>query len=156
MAVLILAALPFCSFLGQGSVLAREQSAVSNEATSSAKPEVVLYLRSGEVIKGNLLEKGSDKITIDKNGAVIAVDLDEVLRIQEEKSGEAIEVKRQLPFKTAIITYQYKGLQSGEEIVYIDVEKNKIASESELTYSMAGIGGNQKKIEVFDGTFRTA
>lgn len=58
---------------------------------------------------------------------------------------------RKLPFKTAVIVYQYQGGQQGKEVVYIDVAKNRIDQENEISVQAAGQTVSKKDRKMYDG-----
>jgi len=62
-----------------------------------------------------------------------------------------VEFESNLPFKTVIISYEYTGNRSGEETVYIDVKTNKIAVDTMVSATLAGIIDNDHNLILYDG-----
>ena len=121
--------------------------------TSSQNPsgDVTLYLRSGEVIKGGLEQKTEDDVVIKKADSTFSFKLADILKIKD--SSGAITVPRKLPFKTAIITYDWQGHLVGKQVVYIDIPNNKIATEVSVK---SGTGSElwtmeQDSRQIYDG-----
>ena len=116
------------------------------ERTPESKPldsEVTLYLKSGEVIQGKLVEKTDKALVLEKHGSSLSFKLDEIIKVEESDTRKDISAGYTFPFSTAIITYEYKGFKKGKETLYIDAAKNKMATE---THS-----GDTNRLSIYDG-----
>lgn len=112
---------------------------------------VKIYLKSGETIGGNLLKKTDDVITIERNGATLSFNPDEVSRIEQAETKKVLPASYRLPFSTAIIRYVYKGWQKGEETAYIDAKNNKVATETATSSTFADIITTTNEGMIYDG-----
>ena len=113
--------------------------------------EITFYLKSGEIIKGNLIEKTDEEIVIEKYGTRLSLKLAEILRIEENATGKAFPASYKLPFSTAVITYEYKGYETGKETVYIDADKSKIVTESSIIINIDGFADEDNNLVIYDG-----
>lgn len=122
-------------------------------AAEAEKPvsEVMVYLKSGEAVGGNLLEKTDDIITIEKKGATLSFNPDEVSRIVQAETKKVLPAGYRLPFSAAIINYVYKGWQKGKETAYIDAKNNKVAIESTTSTSFADMTTTDTEDMIYDG-----
>lgn len=122
------------------------------------KSEIVVYLKSGEIIKGLIVNKTADSIVIEKNGNTLALENDEILRTEDAQNVDltAAPVDLSVPtakpsFSTAIISYSYSGGVTGYETTYIDMKKNKISTESARTSSFGNISSHKHERVIYDG-----
>lgn len=91
-----------------------------------------------------IFSNGFIAICAGKPAAVDAFDAPQV------ESGSA--TMRKLPFKTAVIIYQYKGGQKGTETISIDAVNNRINQEGEITIQGPSGQNMSKKIrKLYDG-----
>lgn len=117
---------------------------------------VTLYLKSGEIIKGKPVHKDSEAFTIEKSGNTFSLKMNEILRVEEEGVGKGLWGRYFFPFSTAVVHYELKGMETGQEVAYIDVPNNRVAIE---TMAVAHYGSDNHKVhmmKIYDGKiFRT-
>lgn len=132
---------------------ASEEISKEKAPADAEKPvsEVMVYLKSGEVVSGNLLKKTDDVITIERRGQTLSFKPDEVSRIEQAEMEKVLPAGLRLPFSTAIINYVYKGWQTGKESAYIDAKKNKVAIESATSTSFADMTTTDTGGMLYDG-----
>lgn len=118
----------------------------------TADEEVTVYLKSGEVIKGTIESKTDDEVVIKKYGQSLSIKIDDVARITGGPSSKTPYVLKKLPFSTAIITYECKGLQNGKEVAYIDAANNKVAIEDSLQTGEGEFIIKENTRTIFDGS----
>ena len=112
--------------------------------------EIAVYLKSGEIIKGKLVEKTPEMVTIDKFGNKLSFKFAEILKMEEAESGKGLSTKYSLPFSTAIITYDLKGYLKGKEVIYIDATNNKVAIETSAVSEYAGFSNKDNSLQIYD------
>ncbi|MDO8535756.1 MAG: tetratricopeptide repeat protein [Candidatus Omnitrophota bacterium] len=128
-------------------------SAVQNsEHNKVSNSEVRVYLKSGEIIAGSVESKTDKEIFINKYGQSLPINLNDILRIEPTAAGNNIPLAGRLPFSTAIITYDCKGLTTGKEIVYIDAVNNKIVRENSSKLGEGTFIINENSRTIYDGS----
>lgn len=126
--------------------------AASEEQTVQDGTEhTTVYLKSGEVFTGTLVEKSETAVVIERQGYKFPFMSHEVDHIEQGKLPTPAETNSKPAFSTAIITYDYTGWKTGKETVYVDRAQNRIASESATTQQVLGSMEKDSDWMIYDG-----
>lgn len=134
----------FC--ISCGSVYAAEMGLIAEKSNT----QVTVYLKTGDVITGRLLEKTTESVSLEKLGNRMIFKSEDILKIEQIQREKDVIGDYFLPFKTAIITYTIKGYREGKEILYIDVVNQKVATES-LTTKLGGYNLSEDNLTILNG-----
>lgn len=122
--------------------------AAEESETGQVGSTVTVYLKSGEVFSGLIVERTARDLVIERGGYKFPVLLNEIVRVERGQPNLTVSSPQ---FSTAVVKYVYTGWKSGEETLYLDRVHNRIASREALTRQVLGRTQSRSEWQILTG-----
>ncbi len=122
--------------------------AAEESETDKVGNTVTVYLKSGEVFSGLIVERTAHDLVIERGGYKFPVLLSEIVRVERGQPSPTVSSPQ---FSTAVVKYVYTGWESGEQTLYLDRVHNRMASRKALTRDVLGRTQSKSEWQIYDG-----